>query len=198
MAMVHVDGSSHLLADSQAKSVGLVWGLAATRRSVCIHQMNRVNSRSDHGHEDSTINIVVDYYYYLLILLLVYSRYRGDMIEVYKFIHGIYKSGHNLLPLAPSSALRGHTSWRKGILTLSWGPIFSRSESSICGTIFQVMWYHRISSVSECFQGKIEQALEGVLLYTGPWGFYSTITSDQPTGLSGLMSRDVDKGKDKG
>jgi len=38
--------------------------LVATRRSVCIHQMNRVNSRSDHGHEDSTINIVVDYYYY--------------------------------------------------------------------------------------------------------------------------------------
>ena len=42
----------------------LVWGLAATRRSVCIHQMNRMNSRSGHGHEDSTINIVVDYYYY--------------------------------------------------------------------------------------------------------------------------------------
>ena len=39
---------------------------------------------------------------------LVHRRYRGDMIEVYKFIHGIYKSGHNLLPLAPSSALRGH------------------------------------------------------------------------------------------
>ena len=64
MAMVDVDGSSHLLVDSQPKSVGLVWGLAATRRSVCIHQMNWVNSRSDHGHEDSTINIVVDYYYY--------------------------------------------------------------------------------------------------------------------------------------
>jgi len=63
MAMVDVDGSSHLSADSQPKSVGLV-GLAATRRSVCIHQMNRVNSRSDHGHEDSTINIVVDYYYH--------------------------------------------------------------------------------------------------------------------------------------
>jgi len=26
--------------------------------------MNWVNSHSDHGHEDSTINIVVDYYYY--------------------------------------------------------------------------------------------------------------------------------------
>ena len=25
---------------------------------------NAVNSRSDHGHDDSTINIVVDYYYY--------------------------------------------------------------------------------------------------------------------------------------
>jgi len=64
MAMVDVDGSSHLSADSQPKSVGLVCGLAATRRSVCIHQMNRVNSRSDHRHDDSTIDIVVDYYYY--------------------------------------------------------------------------------------------------------------------------------------
>jgi len=64
MAIVDVDGSSHLLADLQPKSVGLVWGLAATRRSVCIHQMNRVNSRNDHDHEDSTINIVVDYQYY--------------------------------------------------------------------------------------------------------------------------------------
>ena len=45
-------------ADSQPKSTGLVWGLAATRRSVYIHQMNRVNSRNDFGHEDSTINIV--------------------------------------------------------------------------------------------------------------------------------------------
>ena len=32
---------------------------------------------------------------------LVYRRHRGDMIEVYKFIHGIYKSGHSLLPMAP-------------------------------------------------------------------------------------------------
>jgi len=48
MVDVEVDGSS-LSADSHAKSVGLVWGLAATRRSVCIHQMNRVNSRSGFG-----------------------------------------------------------------------------------------------------------------------------------------------------
>jgi len=36
--------AANLSADSQPKSVGLVWGLAATQRSVCIHQMNRVNS----------------------------------------------------------------------------------------------------------------------------------------------------------
>jgi len=58
MAIVDVDGSS-LLAYLLAKSVGLVWGLAAIWRSVCIHQMNRVNSRSDHGHEDSTMNIFI-------------------------------------------------------------------------------------------------------------------------------------------
>ena len=58
-----------ICADSQPKSVGLVWGLAATRRSVCIHQMNQVNSRSDHGHEDSTINIVVE----LLIIIFIIS-----------------------------------------------------------------------------------------------------------------------------
>ena len=58
MAIVDVDDSCQFSADSQPKSVGLVWGLAATRRSVYIHQMNRVN-RNDFGHDDSTINIVV-------------------------------------------------------------------------------------------------------------------------------------------
>jgi len=43
MVMVDVDGSS-LPADSQPKSVGLVWVLAVIWRSVCIHQMNPVNS----------------------------------------------------------------------------------------------------------------------------------------------------------
>ena len=57
--MVDVDGSCWFLADSQPKSIGLVWGLAATRRSVCIHQMNWVNAHNDFGHDDSTINIVV-------------------------------------------------------------------------------------------------------------------------------------------
>jgi len=56
MAMVDVDGSSQFSAVSQSKWIGLVWGLAVTRRSVYIHQMNRVNSRKDTGHHDSTIN----------------------------------------------------------------------------------------------------------------------------------------------
>jgi len=59
MAMVDVDGSSQFSADSQPKSIGLVSRLAATRRSVCIHQINRGKSRNNFGHDDSTINIVV-------------------------------------------------------------------------------------------------------------------------------------------
>jgi len=40
-----VDGFCQLLsADSQPKSDGLVWGLPANRRFICIHQMNRVMS----------------------------------------------------------------------------------------------------------------------------------------------------------
>jgi len=52
---VDMDGCS-LLADSQPKLVDLV---CAIWRSVCIHQMNRVNSHSGHGHEDSTINVIL-------------------------------------------------------------------------------------------------------------------------------------------
>jgi len=68
MVMVYVDGSSQFSADSQPKSTGLVWGLAATRRSVYIHQMNRVNSRNDYGHDDSTINIVL-----VIIIIILYG-----------------------------------------------------------------------------------------------------------------------------
>jgi len=48
----------------------LVWGLAATRRSVYIHQMNRVNFRNDFGHDDSAINIVVVIIVIIIILTL--------------------------------------------------------------------------------------------------------------------------------
>jgi len=51
-------------------SIGLVWMLAATRRSVYIHQMNRVNSRNDFGHDDSTINIFLAIIIITIIIIL--------------------------------------------------------------------------------------------------------------------------------
>jgi len=48
--------------------------LAATRRSVCIHQMNRVNSRNDFGHDDSTINIVMAIIIIIIILVLNFGE----------------------------------------------------------------------------------------------------------------------------
>jgi len=68
---VDVDGSSQFSVDSRPKSVGLVWGLAATRRSVYIHQMNWVNSRNDFGHDDSTINIVLVF----IIIIIINTQY---------------------------------------------------------------------------------------------------------------------------
>jgi len=57
--MVDVDSSSHLSADSHSKSVNLVWQPPGTQSTVCIHQMNQVNSRNGYGHNDNTINIIV-------------------------------------------------------------------------------------------------------------------------------------------
>jgi len=68
VAMVDVDDSWLFSTDSQPKSIGLVWGLAATRRSVYIHQMNRVNSCNDFGHDDSTINIVMA----IIIIIIIF------------------------------------------------------------------------------------------------------------------------------
>jgi len=40
---------------------------------------------------------------------LVYRHYRGDMIEVFKYLRGIYSvRSTELLPRAPKTALRGH------------------------------------------------------------------------------------------
>jgi len=72
MAMVDVDDSCQFSADSQPKSTGMVWGLAATRRSVYIHQMNRLNSRNDFGHDDNTINIVVVIIVVITIIIITF------------------------------------------------------------------------------------------------------------------------------
>jgi len=52
-------------------------GLAANRRSVYIHQMNRVNSRDDFGHDDSTINIVV----VIIIIIIIITLYTATHVR---------------------------------------------------------------------------------------------------------------------
>ena len=59
MATVDADGSCQFSSDSQPKSAGLIWALAATRHSSYIHQVNQVTSCNDFDHDDSTIKIVV-------------------------------------------------------------------------------------------------------------------------------------------
>jgi len=81
MAMVDVDGSCQFLVDSQPKSIGLVLGLGATRRSVYIYQMNRVNSRNDFGHDDSTVNIVV-----VIIIIIICELHDSHFVHELAFI----------------------------------------------------------------------------------------------------------------
>ena len=77
MATVDVDDSCQFSADSQPKTTGLVWVLAATRRSVCIHQMKRVNSRNDFGHDDSTINTVMAI---IIIIIIIITAVRSELL----------------------------------------------------------------------------------------------------------------------
>ena len=77
MAMVDVDGSYQFSAESQPKSIGLIWELAASRRSVYIYQMKRVNSRINFGHDNSTINIVVVIIIIIIITAISMVRVTG-------------------------------------------------------------------------------------------------------------------------
>jgi len=43
-----------------------------------IHQMNRVNSRNDLGHDDSTINIVVVIIIIIIIIIITKRRNRNS------------------------------------------------------------------------------------------------------------------------
>ena len=77
MATVDADDSCQFSADSWPMSTGLVWGLAASRHSIYIHQMNRVNSHNDFGHDDSTINIVM-----AIIIIITIVNYIGSLSEL--------------------------------------------------------------------------------------------------------------------
>jgi len=45
---------------------------AATRRSIYIRQMNRVNSRNDFGHDDGAINTVI----VIIIIIVIIVNYQ--------------------------------------------------------------------------------------------------------------------------
>jgi len=74
--MVDVDGSSHLYQRTPSLS-RLAWsgGWRPPRHSVCIHQINRVNSRNGFGHNDSWQHHkywrVYYYYYYIIIIIII-------------------------------------------------------------------------------------------------------------------------------
>jgi len=53
--------------------------------------MNRVNSRSDHGHEDSTINIVVDYYYYYYYFIYLRTFLFGSKLGFSRILEILYR-----------------------------------------------------------------------------------------------------------
>jgi len=79
MAMVGVVNGSRIQADHRPSRLAWSegWRYLAPNH---IHQMNRVNSRNDfmsRCHDDSTINIDLNYYYYYitLFLLVVLDRY---------------------------------------------------------------------------------------------------------------------------
>jgi len=61
-----------------AKSVSLVWGWQPPRRSVCIHQINRVNFRGGFDHNDSTINIGV------CTVIIIPACHMTDIWRVYR------------------------------------------------------------------------------------------------------------------
>lgn len=79
MAMVNVDGSCQISADSQPNFIGLVQGLTATQRAVCIHQINQVNSCNGiqpwRQHHKYYLGYYYYYYpFYMYLLLMTWVR----------------------------------------------------------------------------------------------------------------------------
>ena len=80
MAMVDVDDSCQLSADSQVDWLGL--GVGGHPALSLHYQMNRVNSRNDFGHNDSTINIVMAIIIIIIIIITRERRYGPSRLRV--------------------------------------------------------------------------------------------------------------------
>jgi len=88
------------MADSQPKLIGLVWVLAATRRSVYIRQMNRANSHSGFGHDDSAISIVV----VINVITIITDMIGVVQMDGVAIVIIIHVSMPDLIPLTSESA----------------------------------------------------------------------------------------------
>jgi len=94
----------------------LIWGLVATRRSVCIHQTNRLNSRNDFGHDDSTINIVV----IIIIIIMIIIITKGQPLE--------FDNWASLLWVALLSQNRSAERDAESIILLPWEKLYYNKE----------------------------------------------------------------------
>jgi len=125
---------------------------------------------------------------------LIYCRYCGDMTEVYKFIHGIYTSGYNLLPRAPRSALRGHG------YKLKKRYCHSQLRANFCFRVVNLWNRLPCEVLSAPTVNTFKHRLDNYwadYCYTLDPDFLRRWTTEQPTGLIGLKSRAEDKGKGK-
>jgi len=81
--------------------------MAATRSSVYIHQMNRVNSRNDFGHYNSTTNTVVAIIIIILLLLLLST---AIIMDYWKAVAGSEVSIQtNVLRMRQSHCMTAHS-----------------------------------------------------------------------------------------
>jgi len=125
---------------------------------------------------------------------LVYRRYRADMIEVYKFIHIIYKSGQSLLPMASLTALRWH------MFKLKKRYCHKQLRSSFFSFRVINLPSNVVSAPSvNAFKERLDKHWKDYRFTLDPEDFSQRhqVTSDQPEGLSGLTSKAEDRGKGK-
>jgi len=114
---------------------------------------------------------------------LVYRRYRGDMIEIYKYIlHWMYSVPYDsLLKKALPSALRGHN---YKLLKRHW-----HSQLRFQFFSFRVTKLPEevVSAPSlNAFKGRLDKFWYNCQFSLDPETFFKNLTTDQPKGQRGL------------
>jgi len=105
MAMVDVDDSS-LQVDSQPIQSRLAWSEVGSRLALTyIRQMNRMNSRNDLYHDDSTINIVPGIIIIIISLLFYYLFMKIANILATRYGFTVFVFGRHFFARAESLQL---------------------------------------------------------------------------------------------